>query len=147
MDSKNILTTYDIFATYHIFAPKIRRPIFFYFSGRGQPLFSNFHSMGPPIIKKRCCRPRGGTRTFLEQPLVSSDIKFIRREQKQRKNSEACRASLTCFWGSLINLISKNTNMVFYLSCINSRLNGEKTVIQMKSRRNFVQLAAVTNAL
>ena len=62
MDSKNILTTY------HIFAPKIRRPIFFNFPGRWQPLFSNFHSMGLPIIKKRYCRPRGGTRTFLEQP-------------------------------------------------------------------------------
>ena len=68
-DSKNILTTY------HIFAPKIRRPIFFNFPGRGQPLFSNFHSMGPPIIKKRCCRPRGGREHFWNSPkLKLSDI-------------------------------------------------------------------------
>ena len=59
MDSKNILSTYHIFTTYHIFATKIRRPIFFNFSGRGQPLFSNFHSMGPPIIKKDAAVPGG----------------------------------------------------------------------------------------
>ena len=61
-DSKNILTTY------HIFAPKIGRPIFFNFPGSEQPLFSNFHSMGPPIIKKRCCRPRGGREHFWNSP-------------------------------------------------------------------------------
>ena len=38
-------------------------------------------------------------------------LKIIRREHKQRRDGEACRASL-------INLISKVTNMVFYLSCI-----------------------------
>ena len=35
-----------------------------------------------------------------------------------RRNGEACRASSTCFWNSLINLISKDTYMVFYLFCI-----------------------------
>ena len=50
--------------------------------------------------------------------LVSFDIKFIRRDQKQCKNGEAYRDSPTCFWASLINLISKDTNMVFYLSCV-----------------------------
>ena len=39
--------------------------------------------------------------------LMSFDIKFIRRDQKQHSNGEACRASLMCFWSSLINLISK----------------------------------------
>ena len=38
---------------------------------------------------------------------VSFNIKFIRRDQKQRRNGEACRASPTCIWSSLINLISK----------------------------------------
>ena len=45
--------------------------------------------------------------------LLSFDIKFIRRDQTQRANGEACRASSTCFWSSLINLISKDTYMVF----------------------------------
>ena len=40
--------------------------------------------------------------------LVSFEIKFIRRDQKQRRNGEACRAIQTCFWPSLINLISKD---------------------------------------
>ena len=40
--------------------------------------------------------------------LVSFDIKFIRQDQKQHRNGEAFRASLTCFWSSLINLISKD---------------------------------------
>ena len=45
--------------------------------------------------------------------LVSTGIKFIRREQKQHRNGEACRARPTCFWSSLINLILKDTNMIF----------------------------------
>ena len=70
---------------------------------------------------------------------VSFDIEFIRRDQKQCRNGEACRASATCFWSSLINMISKDTFVVFYLSCIVSRFNGEKTAKQMKSRCSFVQ--------
>ena len=50
--------------------------------------------------------------------LVSFDIKFIRRDQKQRRSGEGY--------------------VVFYLSCIISRFNGKKTVKQMKSRRSFV---------
>ena len=65
--------------------------------------------------------------------LVSFDIKFIRRDQKQRRNGEACRASPTCFWSSLINLISKDTHVFFYLFCIISRFNGEKTAKQIKA--------------
>ena len=45
--------------------------------------------------------------------LVSSDIKFISRDPKQRRNGEICRASPTHFSYSLINLISKANNMVF----------------------------------
>ena len=44
---------------------------------------------------------------------VSFDIQFIRRDQKQRKNGEACRASPACFWASQINLISKDTKTWF----------------------------------
>ena len=68
--------------------------------------------------------------------LVSFDIKFIRRDQKQRRNSEACRASPTCFRSSLINLIFKDTNVVFYLSCTISKFNGEKLATQVKSRHS-----------
>ena len=69
---------------------------------------------------------------------VSFDIKFIGRDQKQHRNGEACRASPTCFWSSLINLISKDTYVVFYLSYFISRFNVEMTAKRMKSRRNFV---------
>ena len=44
--------------------------------------------------------------------LVSFDIEFIRRYQKQCRHGEACRASPTCFWPSLINLISIGTYMI-----------------------------------
>ena len=72
--------------------------------------------------------------------LMSFDIKFVRRDQKQRRNGEACRASPTCFWSSLINLILKNTNVVFYLSCIITRFIGIKSVKDVKSKRCFVRL-------
>ena len=51
--------------------------------------------------------------------IVSFDIKFIRRNQKQRRNGEAY--------------------VVFYISCIISRFNGENTAKQVKSRCSFVQ--------
>ena len=70
--------------------------------------------------------------------LVSFDIKFIRLDQKQRRNGEACRASPTCFWSSLINLISKDTYVVFYLSCIIRRFYGVKSGKQVISKRSFV---------
>ena len=64
---------------------------------------------------------------FIENAmLVSFDIKFIRRDQKQRRNGQACRASPMCFWVSLINLVSeKDTYMVYYLSCIICRFHGK----------------------
>ena len=71
--------------------------------------------------------------------LVSIDIKFIRRDQKQRMNGEACRAKPTCFWSSLINVIAKDTYVVFYLSRIISRFNGVKMAKQKKSSRRFVR--------
>ena len=63
--------------------------------------------------------------------VVSSDIEFIGRDPKKHRNGEACRASPACFWSSLINLISKDTYVIFYLSRIISRFNGEKTAKQM----------------
>ena len=72
---------------------------------------------------------------------VSFDNKFIRREQKLRRNCDACRASPTCFCLSLINLISNYTYMVFYLSCIISRCNGGKQT------QFFLKLADVGNVL
>ena len=47
--------------------------------------------------------------------LVSFDIEFIRRDQKQRRNGEACRASPPCFWSSPINLISKERHLRGFL--------------------------------
>ena len=52
----------------------------------------------------------GACRQVIENTvLVYFDIKFIKRDQNQRRHGEACRASSTCFWSSLINLISKKT--------------------------------------
>ena len=79
--------------------------------------------------------------------LVSNVIKFIRRDQKQHRNGEACRASLTCFWSSLINLISKGINVVFCLSCIISRFNGEKTANKLKADTVLSELADIVIAL
>ena len=81
--------------------------------------------------------------------LVSFDSKFIRQDQKQRRNGEACRASPTCFWLSLIYLISKGTFVVFCLSCIISRLNGKKKNSQNKWKADAVlfELHDVANAL
>ena len=41
--------------------------------------------------------------------LVSFDFTFIGRDQKQRRSGKAFRASLTCFWLSLINFLLKDT--------------------------------------
>ena len=43
--------------------------------------------------------------------LLPFDIKIVRQIQKQRKNGEACQASPTYFWSSLINLTPKGTNI------------------------------------
>ena len=64
--------------------------------------------------------------------LVACDIKLIRRDQKQRGNCEACLASPTCFWSSLINLISKDTALVFCLSCNIRRFKGVRRLKKIK---------------
>ena len=76
--------------------------------------------------------------------LVSFDTQFIRRDQKQCKNGEACRASPNCFWYSLINMILKANIMVFYLSCIISRFLSIKSVKKMNV---YFLLDDVSNAL
>ena len=66
--------------------------------------------------------------------LMSFYIKFIRLDKKQRRNGEACRASPTCFWSSLINLISKDTNMVFLFIT-----HHKKTLMSTETKRNEKQ--------
>ena len=51
-----------------------------------------------------------------------------------------CRASLMCFWSNLINWISKDIYMVFYLLCIIRKFEGIKTLKQMKNKLSFVQM-------
>ena len=53
---------------------------------------------------------------------MSFDMKFIRRDQKMRRNGEARAEPFHIFWSSLINVISKDDFMIFYLSCYNSLL-------------------------
>ena len=96
----------------------------------GSGLFEHFFSRLSFLCPFSLC----GRRPDIENTmLVSFDTQFIRQNQKQRRNGEACRASPTYFWSSLMNLISKDSYVVFYLSCIINRLNGEKTAEQMKS--------------
>ena len=79
--------------------------------------------------------------------LVSFDIKFIRRDQKQRRNGEACRASPTCFWSSLITWY--NRHVTVYLSCIitcKKMFLGGRRRKQMKNKRSFVRACWRANA-
>ena len=41
-----------------------------------------------------------------ENHFESFNIKFIRRDQKQCRNDEACRASSACFWSRLIKILT-----------------------------------------
>ena len=73
---------------------------------------------------------------------VSFDSKLIRRDQKQRRNGEACRASPSYFWSSLVYLISKDTYVVFFLSCIICRFNIERQRNKWKADTVLFELAA-----
>ena len=62
---------------------------------------------------------------LLEVTFFSSSYKYCQSlQQKQRRKGEACRTVPTCFFFfffflvELINLISNDTIMGFYLSCI-----------------------------
>ena len=89
-----------------------------------------------------------GAPVYIEYTMiVSFDIRFIRRDQKQRRNGEACRAIPTFFWTSLINFISKGTYVFFYLPCIICGFNGERTVKQMKRDAGLLEFADVANVL
>ena len=78
--------------------------------------------------------------------LVPFDIKFIRRDQIHRWKGEACRTIRANVWSRLINLISKDTGTVFYLSCMIRRPEGVKRIKQMKIKRSVFQVADVANA-
>ena len=54
---------------------------------------------------------------------------------------------MLCFCSIQINLISKDINVVFHLSCIIRRSNGEKTKKQMKADAILFELADVANVL
>ena len=72
---------------------------------------------------------------YIENTIFKSfDIKFIRLNLKQPRNGEGYQVSLTCFWLSLKILISK---VVFYLSCIICRFNGEKKVKPNEEQTQF----------
>ena len=71
---------------------------------------------------------------------VSFDSKLIRRDQKQRRNGEACRASPTRFWSSLVYLISKDTYVVFFLSCIICRFISKDSETNEKQTQFYSNL-------
>ena len=79
--------------------------------------------------------------------LVSYAIKFIRRDQKQCRNGEACRASPTCFWSSLINLISKDIYVIFLFHALLANLMAKRQQKKCKADAVLFELADVTNAL
>ena len=55
-------------------------------------------------------------------------VSFVLSNDQERleiaQDWQGLRAGLTCFWSSLINVISKDVNMVFCLSCIIRRLKA-----------------------
>ena len=69
---------------------------------------------------------------------ASINVYVFRLDQKQRRNGEACRASPTCFWSSLINLIVKR-DLGGFLSIIIRGPRGVKTAKQLKRNRSFVR--------
>ena len=84
-------------------------------------------------------------RTVIENTmLVAYDIKFIRRDQKQLRNGEACRVSLTCFWSSLIKLISKTLTFSIYHALLDNLMAKRH---QWKADAVSFELADVANAL
>ena len=74
------------------------------------------------------------------------DIKFIRGDQKQYRNDEACRASLTCFWSSLIKLISKDTRFSIYHALLED-LVAKRQGNKFKAGAVLFELADVEKAL
>ena len=74
------------------------------------------------------------------------DIKFITRGQNQRRNGEACRASPTCFWSSLINLISKLRTWFSVYHALLADLMAKIQRNKCKEKTILVELADVANA-
>ena len=78
--------------------------------------------------------------------LASFDIKFIGRDQKQCRNGKACHASPQFVWSSLINLISKDTEVVFCLHHYKTSRHKERQRSE-KQTQFLSELADVENAL
>ena len=67
--------------------------------------------------------------------LVSFDVKFVKRDQKQRRNGEACRARMSCFW-SLVNL-SLNFQKLISQICQYFLLKNCEKLLHCKSFSHF----------
>ena len=78
--------------------------------------------------------------------LVSFDIKFIWQDQRQSMNDEACQSDVFLAEPDKLD-IKRPTYVVFYLSCIISRFDGEKTAKQMKREAVLFELDDVMKAL
>ena len=59
---------------------------------------------------------------------MSFDIKFIRLDQKHIILAQQISPFLHCFWSHLINLISKDSNMVFSFSLLRDLAFGKQNV-------------------
>ena len=70
---------------------------------------------------------------------VSFDVSIIRRDQKQRGNGEACRADPTCFWSSLINLISIDTYVVSISHALLAHLIQSTSILTNPLPRSFLK--------
>ena len=79
--------------------------------------------------------------------LVSFDIKFIRQDQKQRRNGEACQATPACFWPSLINLIDNTLTLFSIYQALLADLIAKIHQNKRKADANLFELADVANAL
>ena len=79
--------------------------------------------------------------------LVSFEIKFIRREQKQFRNDEACRASLTCFWLSLKTLYPKTLTWFSIYHASFQDFKASRAPKKYKVNAVLSKLADIENAL
>ena len=61
--------------------------------------------------------------------VVSFDIKFIRLKQKNVRLVQQAPPFLHCFWSCSIYLISKDTNMVFFISVLQIKGNKDNSGI------------------
>ena len=79
--------------------------------------------------------------------LVSFDIKFVRRDQKEHRHGEACRISPTCFWSSLIDMVSEDTYVVLIYHALYADCMAKRYWNKRKAHSVLFELAYVANAL